>query len=63
MPFYITIIHRGVAMGWQEVTGVYQPLVLDRRTTYHVHYIGRPGLTFDSFRQSLKSHLFGNGSA
>jgi len=23
----------------------------------------RPGLTFDSFRQSLKSHLFGNRSA
>jgi len=50
-------------MGWQEVTGVSQPLVLDRRTTYHVDYIRRPGLTFDSFRQSLKSNLFGNGSA
>ena len=27
------------------------------------HELRRPGLTFDSFRQSLKTHLFGDGSA
>ena len=28
-----------------------------------LHGLRRPGLTFDSFRQSLKSHLFGDRSA
>jgi len=45
-----------------SVIGVSRPPVLDSGTTFHLDYDG-PGLTFDSFRKSLKIHLFGDRSA
>ena len=45
-----------------SVIGVSRPPVLDCGTTYHLDYGGRD-LPFYSFRQSLKTHLFGDRSA
>ena len=44
-------------------TGVSRLPVLDCGTTFHAPGLRRPGLSFDSFRRSLKTHLFGNWSA
>ena len=43
-----------------SVTGVSQQPVLDCGTIFHLDY---GGLSFDSFKRSLKTHLFGNWSA
>jgi len=45
-----------------SVIGVSRPPVLDCGMTFNLDYGGRD-LPFDSFRQSLKTHLFGDRSA
>jgi len=45
----------------KSVTGVSRPPVLDCGTTFHPDYCDRD--FFDPFRQSMKTHLFGDRSA
>ena len=59
MTFGSCLFHEHIT---NSVIGVSQPPVLNCGTTFHLDSGGRD-YTFDSFRQSLKTHLFGDRSA